>query len=161
MATKAKSAKRTKSRAKRPAKMPAAKAARPKRKQPETLRFYAAAPSFTVHDYPASLAWYRDILGFHVVEEWKRDGKVVGAELRAGTVALMIGQDDFAKGRDRRKGEGFRIYCTTRQKIDQLASEIKARGGVLASEPADTPWGSREFSVVDPDGFKITVSRDQ
>lgn len=161
MATKSKSAKRTTTKAKRPARKPAAKAARPKRKQPETLRFRTATPSFTVNDYPRSVAWYRDVFGCHLEEEWKRDGKVVGGQLRAGSVVFMIGQDDFAKGRDRKKGEGFRIYCTTRQKIDQLASEIKARGGVLASEPADTPWGTREFSVVDPDGFKITVTRDQ
>jgi len=120
-----------------------------------------ATASFTVNDYPTSVAWYRDVFGFHVEEEWKMEGKVVGALLRAGTVAMMIGQDDFAKGRDRKKGEGMRIYCTTRQDIDRLASEIKSRGGVLLSEPADTPWGSREFSVADPDGFKITVTRDQ
>jgi uncharacterized glyoxalase superfamily protein PhnB len=164
MAKKTKSAKRPAKKtagAKRPARKTAAKATRPKRKQPETLRFHMATPSFTVNDYPRSVAWYRDVFGFHVEEEWKVEGKVVGAQLRAGTVSIMIGQDDFAKGRDRKKGEAFRIYCTTRQNIDQLANEIKSRGGILAAEPADTPWGSREFSVVDPDGFKITVTRDQ
>jgi uncharacterized glyoxalase superfamily protein PhnB len=72
----------------------------------------------------------------------------------------MIGQDDWQKGRDRKKGEGFRIYCTTTQDVDVLAAAIKKRGGRLDSEPVDQPWGSRDFSLTDPDGFKITIGAD-
>jgi uncharacterized glyoxalase superfamily protein PhnB len=72
----------------------------------------------------------------------------------------MVGQDDWKKGRDRVKGEGFRIYCGTTQDVDALARQIKARGGKLDSEPADQPWGGRDFSLSDPDGFKITIYRD-
>lgn len=42
--------------------------------------------------------------------------------------------------------------------MDQLAADIKARGGSLLSEPTDQPWGSRDFAVEDPDGFKISIS---
>ncbi|MBI4503809.1 MAG: VOC family protein [Gemmatimonadetes bacterium] len=141
--------------ARRPAKK---NAPRPVRKQPETLRLSSITPSLTVNDLLRSIGWYRDVLGFKVQEEWKHNGQVMGAELKAGTVSVMLGQDDFAKGRDRKKGEGFRLYCTTRQDIDQLADLIKARGGVLEQEPADQPWGARDFTVVDPDGFKITIT---
>ena len=143
------------SRAKRPARK---KSARPVRKQPEPLRLRTVAPSLTVNDLPRSLRWYRDVLGFKVSQEWKSGGKVMGAAVRAGTVEFWLGQDDFAKGRDRAKGEGFRLYCTTAQDIDQLADVIKARGGVLEQEPADQPWGARDFTVLDPDGFKITIT---
>jgi uncharacterized glyoxalase superfamily protein PhnB len=73
---------------------------------------------------------------------------------------LMIGQDDWKKGRDRKKGEGFRIYFTTTGDVDALAAGIKARGGALDSEPMDQPWGSRDFSFTDPDGFKLTIGAD-
>lgn len=118
------------------------------------------APSFTADDLGKSIAWYRDVLGFVVGERWEREGKLVGCELRAGGVSLMLGQDDWQKGRDRRKGEGFRLYCGTTQNVDALAAGIKARGGELDSEPADQPWGSRDFSLTDPDGFKITIGKD-
>ena len=39
-----------------------------------------------------------------------------------------------------------------------VAAAIKARGGELDSEPTDRPWGARDFSVVDPDGFRISIS---
>ncbi len=84
----------------------------------------------------------------------------MGVSLKAGDVTFMIGQDDWKKGRDRKKGEGFRLYCTTKRDVDALARGIKARGGRLDSEPTDSPWGSRDFSLTDPDGFKITIGAD-
>lgn len=120
-----------------------------------------ASPGFTVNDLEKSLSWYRDVLGFAVDERWERDGKLMGVSLKAGTVTFMIGQDDWKKGRDRRKGEGFRIYCSTTQDVDALAKGIQARGGKLDSEPQDQPWGSRDFSLTDPDGFKITIGADK
>ena len=138
-------------------------AARPRasiaRHQPETLRLRACSPGFTVNDIGKSLAWYRDVLGCVVVDRWERDGKLAGVTVRAGTVDFYLTQDDWRKGRDRVKGEGFRIYCTTSQQVETLAATIKARGGVLLHEPQTEPWGERDFAIADPDGFKITISQ--
>ncbi len=128
------------------------------RKQPETLRLRSAMPALTVNDLKESIAWYRDVLGFVVEEEHLHEDKLVAASLRAGVVGLILGQDDFAKGTDRVKGVGFRIYCETAQSVDQVAADIKSRGGTLATEPTDQPWGLRDLSVEDPDGYKITIS---
>jgi glyoxalase/bleomycin resistance protein/dioxygenase superfamily protein len=46
------------------------------RRQPETLRLRAVMPALTVNDIQASLAWYRDVLGFVVAEEYSWDEKV-------------------------------------------------------------------------------------
>jgi uncharacterized glyoxalase superfamily protein PhnB len=131
------------------------------RQQPETLRLRSVAPSFTVNDIEKSLAWYRDVLGFVVKDRWEHEGKLAGVELAAGGVLFMLGQDDWKKGRDRVKGEGFRIYCKTAQDVDRLAAQVKARGGKLTQEPRDEPWGTRDFAVVDPDGFKITIGSEE
>jgi uncharacterized glyoxalase superfamily protein PhnB len=126
------------------------------RRQPETLRLRKIAPSFTATDLQRSIAFYRDVLGFIVGEEWREDGALAGCEIHAGAATFMLGQDDFAKGRDRRKGLGTRVWCHTAQDLDRLAAEIKARGGVLDQEPQDMPWGDRVFMISDPDGFKLT-----
>ena len=130
------------------------------RKQPETLRLRQVMPALTVNDLPASVAWYRDILGFIVAEEYKSGDQVMGVRLKAGAVELLLGQDDFAKGRDRQKGAGLRFYCVTAQDIDQLAAAIKERGGQLSQEPTDQPWGTRDFAVVDPNGFNISITTE-
>jgi catechol 2,3-dioxygenase-like lactoylglutathione lyase family enzyme len=131
------------------------------RSQPETLRLRAAAPSLTVDDIDRSLAFYRDVLGFFPGERWEQDGCLRAIELKAGAVSFYLGQDDWKKGRERTKGEGFRVYCTTSQDIDELAAKVKAAGATLDQEPTDQPWGARDFALTDPDGFKITISSDQ
>jgi catechol 2,3-dioxygenase-like lactoylglutathione lyase family enzyme len=138
----------------------AGKRALRERRQPETLRLRSASPSFTVNDLQKSLAFYRDVLGFTEGEHWERDGTLHGVELVAGRVSLFLAQDDWQKGRDRVKGQGFRVYCDTVQDIDALARRIQERGGTLAEEPKDRPWGGRDFAVADPDGFKITISTE-
>ena len=123
-----------------------------------TLNLSGVMPAITASDLGASIAWYRDVMGFVVAREIEHEGQRVGAMLSAGGVQFMLGQDDFAKGRDRQKGIGFRLYCVSEQDVDELAAGIKGRGGTLDQEPTDQPWGARDFAVTDPDGFKITIS---
>ena len=115
-------------------------------------------PTLTVSDLEASIAFYRDVLGFIVSDSIEHEGQLVGASLKAGVVEFLLGQDDFEKRRDRQKGLGFRLYCVTRQDIDEVAKNVVARGGKLDHEPVDQPWGTRDFAVNDPDGFKISIS---
>lgn len=115
----------------------------------------------TVNDIEASLAWYRDVLGFVAKERWEHEGKLLGVEMLAGGALIMLGQDDWQKGRDRVKGEGVRIYVSTDEDIDELAAGIRTRGGALSQEPKDQPWGMRDLALVDPDGFKITIGQEK
>ena len=150
----------TKKRA-RPKKRAAPKKRPPARRQPETLRLRSIAPTLTANDLQRSIAFYRDVLGFMVGEDWRDKGVLAGVEIHAGTVNFMLNQDDFAKGRDRQKGVGSRFYCHTAQDIDRLAAQIRERGGVLDQEPKDMPWGDRVFMISDPDGFKLTFVQDR
>jgi lactoylglutathione lyase len=128
------------------------------RHQPETLRLRSAGPSFTVSDIQKSLTFYRDVLGFTPKERWEQDGALRGVEMVAGSVSFWLGQDDWKKGRDRVKGQGFRMYCETSQDVDAIARRIRDAGVTLLEEPKDEPWGGRAFAVTDPDGFAITIT---
>ena len=130
------------------------------RAQPETLRGRALWAGLTANDLRKSVAWYRDIVGFTVAEEYEREGVVRAVRLVAGSVHIVIGQDDGGKGWDRVKGQGISLTLTTAQNVDEIAARIKARGGTLESEPADMPWGARVFRVVDPDGFIMAISSE-
>jgi uncharacterized glyoxalase superfamily protein PhnB len=123
-----------------------------------TLRLVGVVAGLTVNDLEASVAWYQDVLGCVVAKRWVRNERMTAATLRAGAVDFLLQQDDFAKGKDRKKGEGLRFYLITRQGIDALAARIRAHGGTLAQEPTDQSWGARDLAVVDPDGFKISIS---
>jgi uncharacterized glyoxalase superfamily protein PhnB len=125
------------------------------------LEAIALAASISVKDLDVSLAWYCDVMGFAVSRRYEHGGALRAVALKAGTIELLIGKDDGAKGVDRVKGQGFSLQLSTRQNIDQLAKEIQSRGGVLAADPMDTPWGGRAFRLQDPDGFKWVISSER
>ena len=155
-------AKKKKKAAKKPAKKSAKKkAVKDRRINPkETLRLRAVEPAFTVNDLARSIDFYTNGLGFVVTQEFKGpDGRVRGVMLKAGTCQIAVAQDDWAKGRDRVKGAGVRVWCTTVQDIDALAARIKSAGHALVEEPKDQPWGGRTFDLDDPDGYHITIVR--
>jgi catechol 2,3-dioxygenase-like lactoylglutathione lyase family enzyme len=126
-----------------------------RRTQPESLRLRAVMPVLTVTDVERSLAWYRDILGFVVHEEARRNGRLVAVQLKAGKVRFLLEQDP-RPDRARARGEGFRLYCATRQDVDRLAAAIRERGGTLAEAPGMAHEG-RDFTIADPDGFTISI----
>jgi len=129
------------------------------RAQPESFRGRDLSVSLSCDDLQKSLAWYRDVVGFHAAQEYPGpDGAIRAVRLVAGDIRLLIGQDDGAKGQDRKKGVGFSLHVTTAQDIDELAARIEERGGRLEDAPMTAPWGPRIFRVRDPDGVLITIS---
>ena len=123
-----------------------------------TLDAVGLAINFTVNDLSKSLRFYTEGLGFEIHEKHEVEGQLRFVMLKGGSAHLGIGQDDFAKGRDRVKGVGFRVWLTTSQDLDGLAGRAKAAGLTLDTEPEALPWGGMAFSLTDPDGFKISVS---
>jgi uncharacterized glyoxalase superfamily protein PhnB len=134
-------------------------AARPQRREPESLRLRQISPGLTVNDLTRSIGFYTEGLGFVIQDRWEEDGKLAGVGLKAGTAELVLTQDDFKKGRDRVKGVGQRLWFYTTQDLDGLAARVKASGIVLDQEPSDMPWGARIFMLTDPDGFKLSFSK--
>lgn len=114
--------------------------------------------SLTVSDLARSLAWYRDVVGFTISREFERDGRLRAVSLVAGTVRILLTQDDGAKGTDRDFGVGFSLMLVTGQDIDDVARHVAERGATFATEPTDAPHGPRMFRLRDPDGYTLTFS---
>jgi uncharacterized glyoxalase superfamily protein PhnB len=145
---------------KRPKRKAASSAKRAPRQQPESLRLRSLAASLTVNDLGKSADWYHHVLGFTKGERWEGSGGLRGIQMKAGACDIMLNQDDFAKGRDRQKGEGWRLWVGTAQDITMIAAAVKATGWPLDREPFETPWGDWAFTLTDPDGFKITFIQE-
>jgi catechol 2,3-dioxygenase-like lactoylglutathione lyase family enzyme len=126
-----------------------------RRQQPETLRLRAVMPVLSVADLERSLAWYRDILGFVVAEEGRKDGRLTAVQLKAGKVRFLLRQDPEARGR-RHQLQGVHLLCATRQDVDKLAASIQVRGGRVEEAPGEAHAG-RDFTVLDPDGVRISI----
>jgi uncharacterized glyoxalase superfamily protein PhnB len=113
--------------------------------------------SLTTADVGRSRDWYRDILGFTIDREFRRDDKLFAVSMRAGAIRILLTQDDGGKGSDRIKGVGFSLQITTPQDIDAIAAFAKRAGAELDTEPTEV-WGTRVFRLRDPDGFKLVIS---
>lgn len=113
--------------------------------------------SLTVASLEQSVAWYRDVIGFAVAREYAPRGTLIAVALSAGTIEILLTQDNGGRGEERVKGQGFSLHFTTTQDIDALAAGIVARGGTLDDPPFDA-FGGRAFRLRDPDGFKLAFS---
>ena len=117
----------------------------------------AFVPSLTVDDLQKSIKFY-EALGFAINDRWEEKGNLLGVMMRAGNTEIGLNQDDWKKGRDRKKGEGVRLsISTTRRNVDELATRARNAGITLKSDPHDTEWKSRAFEVADPSGYLLTV----
>ncbi|MDX1582623.1 MAG: VOC family protein [Thermoanaerobaculia bacterium] len=126
-----------------------------RRSTPESLRLRDLSVSLTADDLEASLRFYVDGLGFTVRERWEEEGELKGVDLIAGNASIGLSQDDWAKGRDRTKGIGFRLGAETAQDLDELAERLRDHG--IEFEGPKDQWGMRTLTVVDPDGFKLML----
>ena len=124
----------------------------------EAVQISAIVPTLTVDDLQKSITFY-EALGFAIDERWEEKGTLLGVMLRAGKTQIGLNQDDWKKGRDRKKGIGVRlsISTSTRGSVDEIAKRVKNAGITLKSEPRDTEWKSRAFEVSDPGGFLLTI----
>ena len=122
----------------------------------EAVQISAIVPTLTVDDLQKSIAFY-EALGFAIDERWEDKGTLLGVMLRAGKTELGLNQDDWKKGRDRKKGIGMRLSISAPGSVDEIAKRAKSAGIALTSEPRDTEWRSRAFEVSDPNGFLLTV----
>jgi uncharacterized glyoxalase superfamily protein PhnB len=123
-----------------------------------TLTVKSIMPGLTVDDLARSIAFY-ETLGFRVTDRWEQDGTLLGVSMQSGQHQIGLNQDDWKKGRDRKKGLGTRLNIETPH-VDEMAARVKAAGIKLDMEPFDTHWKTRQFEVTDPSGFKLTVSTE-
>ena len=107
-----------------------------------------STPVFTVKDVMASLAYYRDKLGFDVAFEYGAPTFYVG--LCSGDVSLHL---VAAIRTPRQPGHG--ATCIYVDDVDALHADLTKRGAKVVKAPANQDYGLRDFDVADLDGNMI------
>ena len=125
----------------------------------EAVQISAIVPTLTVDDLQKSITFY-EALGFAIDERWEDKGTLLGVMLRAGKSQIVLNQDDWKKGRDRKKGIGMRLFLSTPHNVDEIGRRATSAGITLKSEPHDTEWKTRAFEVIDPSGFVLTIGSE-
>jgi len=126
-----------------------------------TSRLVNAAIVFTVPDARRTAAFYRDVLGFRVVEHYEYAEPF--ATLYRDAVEFIVVQAQFGKVVSNREqyGSGYDAYLDPEDVagVDALFVEFQHKGAVIENPPAATPYGSYEFVVRDIDGRRIGIGK--
>lgn len=119
--------------------------------------------SLRVSDLDASEKFYIEILGMRPV--WRSEGEIAFLECGNDDLALIqIPKEEVQAFRQRAQSSqslhhfGFRVR--SKDGVDQLAKEMKARGVVIDDGPRDHRDGSRSFYFRDPDGNYVQILWD-
>jgi uncharacterized glyoxalase superfamily protein PhnB len=121
-------------------------------------------PALAVADIEASVRFYREALGFEPTFTMPGDdGRLIHASVRRGDVSLMFGAiEHIPELADRPPlGKGITFYTTVGddEDIDALFAHATANSARVLDGPTDQPWGHRDWTIADPDGYAITVSK--
>lgn len=106
-------------------------------------------PVLTYHDAKAAIAWLQEAFGFetHAVYEGE-DGKIDHAELKLDGAVLMLS----SKRDNIWSASNGPIAVSLPDGIDDHYERAKAAGAEIISPPAETHYGSRDYSVRDLEG---------
>lgn len=108
------------------------------------------APQFFTTDLAATLAYYRDALGFDCLGTW-HDPPVYAIVSRDGQRIHFRLAEPATPSPDKYADELLDAYLFV-DNVDALYAEYAALGVEFARALGETPWQSREFVVRDCDG---------
>jgi catechol 2,3-dioxygenase-like lactoylglutathione lyase family enzyme len=108
-----------------------------------------------VKDVERGLSFYRDLLGFKLIEDVRYENKPVYARLRSpggdGTIALhQSGPEDSVSS------DGMRLYFEVRE-LDEFCRRLQQKKFYITKLPRMMPWGWRHAYLNDPDGHEISL----
>ncbi len=106
-------------------------------------------------DVERGMRFYRDLMGFKLIEDFRYEGKSVYARLRApggdGTIALHLAGPGASLA-----SEGVRLYFEVRE-LDDFCRKLMQKGFYITQMPRMMPWGWRHAYLNDPDGHEISL----
>lgn len=104
-------------------------------------------PELPLDDVAAGVSHYRDVLGFSV--NYQQND--IGVMDRDKARILLIARTPQHKG----IGSCY-LYVAD---ADALHAELVGKGANVQGEPISRPWGLREFTVLDPEGNRLTFGQ--
>jgi ankyrin repeat protein/uncharacterized glyoxalase superfamily protein PhnB len=113
---------------------------------------------FWVYDMHQSVAFYRDVLGFELVDNYAPGRHFYWAMLKHGDARLMLNAkyEDAHRPATPPQVAGHKdvtlyLGCPN---VDEVYADLRAKG-YPAKEPETTFYGMRQLHVIDPDGFEL------
>ena len=122
-------------------------------------KFIRTNPHLPVRNLQQTLDYYRDHLGFYEEWTWTNDeGKVVDGGIKRDDMRLLFAEDpEFVNVINSYKKNRLPMMWFV-ENIDEIFSEFQKREIEFEDTLRMHPFGLREFSFVDINGYYIRVA---
>jgi len=108
------------------------------------------------NDVGRALEFYRDRLGFKVVEDMDHGGRKVYARLRSGEGDGTLALHMVEPGKTMPQGDGIRLYFEVKE-LEKFCEQLQAAGVKFSQLPKLMPWGWTHAYLDDPDGHEVSL----
>ena len=118
------------------------------------------SPLLAVRDMKKTIDFYTKSLGFELKTAFPSPDNPEYADLaKDGMVMMFIPAKNHGIDDKEKFGIGLYLYLQIDGDIDKYYQELKQKGVKIAVEIKDEPFGIRDFTVEDPDGYKLTFNQ--
>jgi glyoxylase I family protein len=120
-------------------------------------------PLLQVYDMRKSLAWYRDQLGFQILQTYEPEGHLYWAMLKLGEATLMLNakfEDEDKPATQPPVPDGHKditLYFDCPD-VDAAYSHVTAQS-IKAAPPKITYYKMKQLTLTDPDGFILVFQQ--
>lgn len=105
-------------------------------------------PTFKYADAHAAIDWLERVLGAERIAVYEDGERITHAEIRLGESAIMLGSSDGGTATP----PGAVVTYVVVGDADAAHRRAVDAGADVSGEPVDQDYGSRDFSVTDPEG---------
>lgn len=115
-------------------------------------------PILAVKDVDASIAFYKDVLGFN------HDFSLPGPDNQTSFAGISLGKAAFGLSAEPDAATGgagvvFMVYVADDADLDAYYAEVQNKGAVIDQPIKDEYWGDRVFSLRDPTGYYLSFCK--
>lgn len=117
--------------------------------------FSISVPVIGTSDVSTTVSYFEETLGFERQWSWGNPPVYVG--VRAGRAMLYISSDpDLAAAiRDRKLAPDVFLWVNN---IESVYAQHCRNGADIAEELAERPWGVRQYTVREPNGYSLKIA---
>ena len=118
------------------------------------------SPTLAVRDMKATLDFYTGALGFTAGMTFPTLDNPEYADIsKDGMVLMFVPSKNLGIANEAKLGTGVNLYLQIDGDIDPYHNELKKHGVNIVVDIRDEPYGIRDFTIQDPDGYLLTFNQ--
>jgi uncharacterized glyoxalase superfamily protein PhnB len=120
----------------------------------------AISPLLVTRNMKATIDFYQNILGFTLGMVFPDIDHAEYADFsKDGMSFMFVPAKNLGISRAARLGTGVDLYMQIDGDIDKYYSELKKKGVKIISDIKDEPFGIRDFTIEDSNGYQLTFNQ--